>query len=124
MEPAIAAYYQKEYQSPVWFTAYKGKIANAADNLFQSGLGSSVAMRGLIKELNSLNYTVGRWEIIIPKIAEGYFLATLKVMAKDQLSKSRGMVVLIDSSGNGEMEKEVQRVTGGNFFVTYEFQKN
>ena len=123
VEPAIADYYQKKYEAQTWFTPYEGKVANAAGNLLQSGFGSSVAMRMLMKELNSLNYTVGRWEIIIPKIAEGYFLATLKGMRPASLAKARGMIVLIDSSGNAAMEKEVQRATDGSFFVTYEFQK-
>ena len=120
---AIAVYYQKKYDAQVWFTPDEGKIIKNANNFLQSGLGPSVAMRALINELKSVNYTVGRWEIIVPKIAEGYFLATLKAMAAGDMAKARGTVILIDSSGNKDMEKEVQRVTGGGFFVAYEFQK-
>ena len=80
-------------------------------------------MKSLINELKSINYTVGRWEIIVPKIAEGYFLGTLKNMNKSVIAKARGTVVLIDSSGNKDMEQQVERVSDGNFFVSYEFQK-
>ena len=80
-------------------------------------------MRSLINELESVNYTMGRWEIIVPRIGEGYFLATLKNMETGALSKARGNVVLIDSSGNKDMEAQVSRVTNNSFFVTYEFQK-
>ena len=119
----IAAYYHKKYEALVWFTPYEGRFAHNAVNFFESGLGPSMAMRSLINELKSINYTVGRWEIIVPKIAERYFLSTLKYMKTEELSKARGIVVLIDSSGNPDMEAEVARVTAGNFFVTYEFQK-
>ncbi len=123
IRPEIAVYYQKKYDALVWFTPYEGAIANKANNFFQSGLGPSVAMRSLIRELESINQTFGRWEIIVPKIAEGYFLSALKNMPDKKLAKARGLVVLIDSNGSPAMEAEVTRVTDGNFFVTYEFQK-
>lgn len=120
----IALYYQKKYSALVWFTPYQGRISNAANNFIESGVGPSRAMRVLINELKSINETVGRWEIIIPKIAEGYFYNALKNMPTGSLSRARGMVVLIDSKGSTDMEAQVKRVTGGNFFVTYEFQQD
>ena len=58
----------------------------------------------MINELKSINYTLGRWEIIVPKIGEGYFLATLKDMETGSLAHARGDIVLTDSKGNKEME--------------------
>ena len=123
VEASLARYYQRKYECPVWFTPYRGGFSNATTNFLESGIGPSRAMRLLIKELKSINDTVGRWEIIIPKIAEKYFFNALKSMPKSALSKARGMVVLIDSSGFPDMEREVERVSDGSFFVTYEFQK-
>ncbi len=123
VEPALAVYYQKKYGGAVWFTPYEGKLSKVTHNFLQSGIGPSVAMRGLARELKSINYTVGRWQIVVPKIAENYFLSTLKTMKAGELSKARGMVILIDSSSNPNLEKEVERTTGGSFFITYEFQK-
>ena len=124
VDSAIAVYYQRKYDALVWFTPFEGKIANAANNLLEAGLGPSRAMQALMTELKSINYTVGRWEIIVPKIAEKYFLHALKNMETSSLAKARGEVVLIDSSGFPQMEQEVHRVTDGNFFVTYEFHKD
>ncbi len=120
----IALYYEKKYDALVWFTPFKGHMANTADNLLASGVGSSVARRALIKELKSINNTIGRWEIIIPKIAEKYFLNALKNMKTASLSKARGAVVLIDSNSYPEIERELRRVSDGSLFVTYEFQKD
>ncbi|MBF0490238.1 MAG: hypothetical protein HQL15_06410 [Candidatus Omnitrophica bacterium] len=119
----IASYYQNKYDALVWFTPFKGKMENHVTNFFQNGLGSSVAMKGLIRELKSINYTIGKWEIIIPGIAEGYFLATLKDMQDHAMAKARGVIVLIDSTSNKNIEQQIQRVTDGNFFVSYEFHK-
>ena len=124
VRPEIALYYEKKYTALVWFTPYEGTVANAANNLMESGIGPSRAMRALMNELQSINYTVGRWEIIVPKIAEKYFLNTLKNMGAGAFSKARGAVVLIDSKGFTEVEREVLRVADGNFFVAYEFQKD
>jgi len=118
----IAVYYQRRYDAMVWFTPTQGMVKDSAEIILK-GLGPSKAMRSLINELNSINYTTGRWEIIVPKIAEGYFLATLKDMQSGFLSHARGNVVLIDSKGNKDMEAQVSRVTNDSFFVTYEFQK-
>ena len=73
--------------------------------------------------LESIDYSLGSWEIIVPKIGEGYFLATLKDMETGSLAHARGDIVLIDSKGNKDMEAQVARVTDNSFFVTYEFQK-
>lgn len=121
----IARYYQKKYDGLVWFTpATMGTAANAANNLLESGVGASRAMRALIGELRSINYTVRRWQIIVPGLAEKYFYHALKNMETGALAKARGTVVLIDSAGSPDMEREVRRVTGGSFFVAYEFRKD
>jgi len=116
----IAVYYQRRYDAMVWFTPTQGLMKDSAQVVLK-GIRPSPAMRSLINELESVNYTMGRWEIIVPRIGEGYFLATLKNMETGALSKARGNVVLIDSSGNKDMEAQVSRVTNNSFFVTYEY---
>jgi len=118
----IALYYQRRYDAMVWFTPTRGMMDDSSEVVLK-GFGPSHAMRTLINELKSINYTVRRWEIIVPKIGEGYFLATLKDMDTGSLAHARGSIVLIDSKGNKDMESQVARVTQGSFFVTYEFQK-
>jgi len=122
VSPDIAVYYQRRYDAMVWFTPSEGIVKDSAEVILK-GIGPSLAMKSLINELNSINYTLGRWEIIVPKIGEGYFLATLKDMPTGSLSHARGNVVLTDSKASKEMEAQVARVTGNSFFVTYEFQK-
>jgi hypothetical protein len=124
VRPDIVAFYEKEYSALVWSTPYEGKMSSAATKFVNSVIGPTAAMRSLIAQLKSINDTVGRWEIIVPKIGEKYFLTALKHMHTGGLARARGMVVLLDSSGMPEMEREVQRVTDGNFFVAYEFQKD
>ncbi len=122
--PLIAEYYQKKYDALVWFTAYKGDVAHFTNNMVESGIGPSIPMRALIVQLKSINQTVGRWQIYIPKIAETYFIHTLKHIENGGLSKARGSVVLIDSGYAPQIEREVKRVTEGSFFVEYETQKD
>ena len=124
VDQAIAFYNQKKYRAPVWFTPSEGKLADTANDLIDKvNLAPSAAMLGLINELKSINYTVGRWEIIVPATGEAYFLATLHHMSNGALSKARGMVLLTESKGNPRMDREVKRVTDGNFFVSYEVEK-
>ena len=122
VSPEIAEYYQRRYDAKVWYTPTEGLMKDS-EQVILKGFGPSVAMRTLINELKSIDYTMRRWEIIVPGIAEGYFLATLKDMDTGALAHARGDVVLIDSKGNKDMEVQVGRVTDNNFFVTYEFQK-
>src|SRR5665213_1384362 len=88
----IAVYYQRRYDAKVWYTPTQGLMKDSAQVIFK-GLGPSQAMRSLINELESINYSLGRWEIIVPKIGEGYFLATLKDMATGSLAQARGDIV-------------------------------
>ncbi len=118
----IALYYQRRYDAMVWFTPTQGMVEDSTKVILK-GLGPSQAMKSLINELKSIDYSLGRWEIIVPKIGEGYFLATLKDMETGALAQARGDIVLIDSKGNKDMEAQVARVTNNSFFVTYEFQK-
>ena len=122
VSPEIAVYYQRRYDSKVWYTPTQGLMKDS-EQVILKGFGPSVAMRTLINEHKSIDYSLGRWEIIVPKIGEGYFLATLKDMDTGALAHARGNIVLIDSKGNKDIEAQVSRVTGDNFFVTYEFQK-
>lgn len=122
VSPDIAVYYQRRYDAMVWFTPTQGIMEDSAQVILK-GFGPSKAMRSLINELNSINYSLGRWEIIVPGIAEGYFLATLKDMETSSLANARGNIVLIDSKGNKDIEAQIARVTNNSFFVTYEFQK-
>jgi len=118
----IAVYYQRRYDAMVWYTPAKGMMADTSEVVLKN-FGLTHAMKSLINELKSINHTVRRWEIIVPKTGEEYFLATLKNMDTACLAHARGNIVLIDSKGNKDMEAQVARVTSGNFFVTYEFQK-
>ncbi len=118
----IAVYYQRRYDAMVWFTPTQGLVKDSAQVILK-GLGPSPAMRSLINELKSINYSLGPWEIIVPGIAEGYFLATLKDMETGSLAQARGDIVLTHSKANKDVEAQVARVTNNNFFVTYEFQK-
>ena len=118
----IAVYYQRRYDAMVWYTPSQGLVKDSAHFILK-GIGPSQAMRSLINELPSINYSLGRWEIIVPGIAEDYFLATLKEMPTGSLAHARGNMVLIDSKGNKNIEAQVTRVSDSNFFVTYEFQK-
>lgn len=120
VEPSIAEYYQKKYDILVWFTPYRGDMKNFTNNLWESGIGPSVPIRSLIVELKSINHTMGKWQIYVPRIAEKYFIRTLKHMGSGSLSKARGAVVLIDSQYVPDIENEVRRVTQGSFFVEYE----
>jgi len=122
VSPDIAVYYQRRYDAMVWFTPTQGIMRDSAQVILK-GLGPSQAMRSLINELKSINYSLGRWEIIVPKIGEGYFFETLKNMETGSLAQARGNIVLIDSKGNKDIENQVARVTNNSFFVTYEFQK-
>jgi len=122
VSPDIAVYYQRRYDAMVWFTPSQGVLRDSEQVLLK-GLGLSEAMQSLINELKSINYTMGRWEIIVPGIAERYFLATLKDMGTGSLAAARGNIVLIDSKSNKDIEAQVARVTNDSFFVTYEFQK-
>src|ERR1700679_3078576 len=63
----IAVYYQRRYDAMVWFTPTQGIIKDSAQVILK-GIGPSPAMRSLINELKSINYSLGRWEIIVPKI--------------------------------------------------------
>ncbi len=120
--PDIGQYYQKKYDALVWFTPSQGTFSDTTTK-FIKGVGPSHGMQALIAELKSINYTFGRWEIFIPKIAEGYFLATLKNMPSGSLSKARGTVVMIDSKGNPAIEHQLKRVTEGSFYIAYDFQR-
>lgn len=122
VSPDIAVYYQRRYDAKVWYTPTQGLLKDSAQVVFK-GLGPSQAMRSLVNELKSINYSVGRWEIIVPGIAEKYFLSTLKSMETGCLSSARGNIVLIDSKVNKDIEGQITRVTNNSFFVTYEFQK-
>lgn len=118
----IAYYYQHRYDAKVWYVPPRRKTLR--DSLKEAfTLGPSMAMRSLINELESINFTMGRWEIIVPGTGENYFLATLKDMKTGSLAHARGNIVLTDSKNNADMEAQVARVTSGSFFVTYEGQK-
>ena len=124
VDRAIAYYYQKKYEAPVWFTPSEGKLADTANKIIDKvNLAPSGAMQGLINELKSINYTVGRWEFIVPAVGEAYFVATLSHMGTGALAKARGVVVLPESTGSPTLERQLRRVTGGNFYVTFGSEK-
>lgn len=115
----LATQYANKYNAPVYFSPSRGYIANAVSDSLRGTLGPSSAMKGLIKELKSINNTDGEWKLIIPGIAERYFLVTLRNMEDGTLSNVKGIVYLIESSGNEAIEKEIKRVSGESFSVKY-----
>lgn len=123
VDGAYAVYYQRKYDALVWFTPFQGKIVKNTSNFFQNGFGPSVAMKALIRELKSINYTVGKWEIIVPPMGQRYFLAALKYMKDGELAKARGVVVLSGVTGFPDIERELLRVTRNTFFVVYEDER-
>src|SRR5207244_883700 len=54
----IAVYYQRRYDAKVWFTPSQGKVKDTEEVILK-GIGPSVAMRSLINELKSIDYSLG-----------------------------------------------------------------
>lgn len=123
VDSRYAVYYQRKYNAMVWFTPFQGKMLKNTSNFFQNGFGSSADMKALIRELKSINYTIGTWEIIVPEMAQKYFLAALKNMQDKELSKARGVVILVADGHHAQIERELARVTANTFEVVYEPQK-
>lgn len=115
----LVTQYAKKYNAPVYFTPGRGFIANSVSDSLRGTLGPSSAMKGLINDLKSINNTEGEWKLIIPSIAERYFLVTLKNMDDGALSNAKGTVYLIESSMNEAIETEIKRVSSGAFSVKY-----
>lgn len=102
--------YATSYRAAVWY-----KTSPLTPDIPEP----SLARKDLIGELVSINAIGGEWKFIIPKIAEGYFLTTLKYMDEGSLSDVEGMLYLPDSSKNKLMEDEVKRVSRENLVVIY-----
>jgi hypothetical protein len=111
--------YANKYNSLVYYTPSRGAIADSVSSSLRGTLGPSSAMRSLIEELKSINNTDGFWKLIVPKVAERYFLVTLKNMGDNSISNAKGEIILPESQKNQEIEMEIKRVTNGSFIVNY-----
>lgn len=116
----IAQDYANKYDARVLYTQGRGFLANTVSNSFRGTLGPSRAMRDIVNELKSINNTEGMWKLIIPPLAEKYFLVTLRNMEDNSILNAHGQVVLQESSANEEIKQEVVRVFGNNFEVIYQ----
>lgn len=115
----LAQQYANTYNASVLYTPGRGVIADAVSTSIRGTLGPTRAMRDLIKDLESLNHTEGAWMLIVPSVAERYFLVTLRNMADGALSNAHATVWLPESAQNDALETEVARVSGGVFVMQY-----
>jgi len=115
----IAQEYANKYNAMVLYNPGRGFLADKVSNSLQRTIGPSRAMRDMINELKSLNNTEGEWKLIVPELAEKYFLVGLKNMEDGALSHAKATVHLIESSKNELIEIEVSRVSGGAFVIKY-----
>lgn len=116
----IAQEYANKYNASVLYTPGRGFLSDTVSNSLRGTLGPSRAMRDLINELKSINNTEGDWTLIIPSLAEKYFLVVLRNMEDGALSNAKATVYLVDESSKNEaIETEVGRVSGGRFTIKY-----
>ena len=120
--PGTAQYYANKYNATVFYkakTASCGFLCEAVSSSIRNTFRTSGGVRHLVGELKSINYAEGEWTLIIPSFAERYFLLVLHNMEDGALSNAKATVQLIDSSKNGAIETEVNRISGGKVTVKY-----
>lgn len=111
--------YSEKYNAIVLYTRGRGMFSDGVSKAITGTFGPSKAMRDVINELKSINYTEGEWKLIIPQMAERYFLVTLRNMEDGSLANVNGAIYLIDSQGNEPIEQEAKRVSHGSLAVRY-----
>jgi hypothetical protein len=112
--------YAEKYNMVVICSPNRGAIAEATLKTMTSIIGPSSFMKSLMNEFRSMSSTDKEWEIIIPMQSERYFLVTLRNMEDNAVTGASGMIRLPESSDNPEIEKEVLRVFGNAFHVSYD----
>lgn len=111
-----ATQYANKYNARVLYKKSRGFLTDAVNNSMRA-LGPSRAMRDLIKELESLSNTQGAWMLFIPASAKRYFLLTLRNMDDSAVTNAHGQIILVGSSANEEISREVDRIFGKSFVV-------
>lgn len=119
-EKALAHQYAQQYGAIVWYTPRRGALADVVSSSLRATVGPSSAMKSLINELKTLNGTSGAWTIIVPGMAERYFLVTLRNMEDGALAQTSGRIQLVDSEVHADLEQEVRRVSYGALTVHYQ----
>jgi len=120
VNPETAQHYANKYNARVLYTPGRGFLADVVSNSLRGTLGPSRAMLDMINELKSINNTEEIWKLIIPPLAERYFLVILRNMDNNAVANARGQIILLESLANEEVEQEVARVFGENFAVKYQ----
>lgn len=116
----IAKEYANKYNARVLYTPGRGFLSDAVSSSLRGTLGPSRAMRDIINELKSINNTEGEWILIIPSLAEKYFLVVLRNMEDGALLNANATICLVDEpSKNEAIESEVKRVSGGVFTIKH-----
>ncbi len=113
----MASQYANKYNAIVLYNSGRGLLADAVSNSLRSTVGPSRAMRDVINELKSLNNTQGEWKLIIPSLAEKYFLVVLNNIEDGALSSAKITIYLIESSKNESIETDIKRVSGGSRLI-------
>jgi len=116
---ADAQKYANKYNSAVFFSPNRGFIAGATTKALTATLGPSSFMKGIMNEFRSMSNSSKDWEVVIPEIAERYFLVTLRNMEDDAVTNAYGQILLPESFYNREIDEEVARVFGYDFEVIY-----
>ena len=119
----LAQHYADTYNARVLYTPGHDLIADAVSTSMRGTLGPTRAMRDLIEDLESLNHIGGAWTLIVPSVAERYFLVALRNMADGALSNAHATVWLPESAQNDAITTEVERVSGGAFTMRYGLQE-
>lgn len=112
-----ATQYADTYNVTVLYHETRGITADVMTKGLTTIVGPSRAMKHLINELKSMSNTSGEWEFIIPRVAERYFLVTLRNMEDHSVTNASGKVILVDSHENTNISSEVNRVMGEGFKV-------
>ncbi len=120
MDRDVVIEYANKYNATTFYTPSRGGMADIVSSSLRGTLGPSSAMRGLMKNLESMNNTQGEWELIIPKLGYNYFLVTLRNMKNGALANTKCTVRLIGVPENNEIEEETKRV--GGIFLTTEYE--
>ncbi|HNV23566.1 MAG TPA: hypothetical protein PKH98_01620, partial [Candidatus Omnitrophota bacterium] len=88
-------------------------------NSFRSTIGPTKAMKGLISQIKSMNRRLGQWELFVPEFAQSYFLTAIRRIEDDGLLNARGTVYLLGVIENKAIERELYRLSVGNFKAKY-----
>ncbi len=115
----VANEYREKYNAEVFYTPPQGIISDLTANSFRSTIGPTKAMKGLISQIKSMNRRLGQWELFVPEFAQSYFLTAIRRIEDDGLLNARGTVYLLGVIENKAIERELYRLSVGNFKAKY-----